>query len=665
MKFLLAGMGCRMFDHVFSPIRIGSVEVPNRIVRTAHATAFSRGPINDDLIAYHLERARGGVGLSIIEGASVHESSTFSLSVRDDSVIPHYRRLARTIAPTGMKLFQQLWHGGYTDPAVNGGPPWAASAIPGRYSMAPPIAMSTDQIGELIDAYAKAAARVEEAGLHGVEILAGNGYLYSQFLSPVLNQRTDEYGGTFENRIRFLLETLRAIRIATSPDFAVGIRIGDSSDQRILSSEDVNTAALRVQSEGRIDFLNITHGDYYHHVDRYAGMDQPVGYQLPFSARIAQGITVPKIVVGRYATLDDAEQALRAGDADLVNMVRATIADPMLVVKAREGRSAEIRPCIGCNQGCIGGVFAGRMACAVNPVVGYEETLSETNIIKASTPRRVLVIGGGPAGMEAGRIALLSGHHVTVAEASADLGGMLNHANRLPKLHAIGDIGVWLESELYRLGADVRLSTYMDAADVIAEAPDVVIVATGSQPTDPRDILQVADPATKVAISPNARVITSFDLFSDRRNDLGKSAMVFDDVGHYEAIGCCEELIDRGIEVTYVTRHLMFAPAIEATGRAQAALRRLYSAGRFRVVTQAEIISISDDHAEIKPLFGCQTETISAETVVIVAFRQSENELWHALRGRVGQLHLVGDAISPRDVQPAIREGHLAARAIV
>lgn len=654
-----------MFDRLFSPIRIGAVEVPNRIVRTAHATAFSRGPINDELIAYHLERARGGVGLSIIEGASVHPSSTFALSVRDDSVIPQYRRLVQAIAPTGMKLFQQLWHGGYTDPAANGGPPWAASALPGRYSMAPPIAMSTDQIGELINAYAKAAARVEEAGAHGVEILAGNGYLYSQFLSPVLNRRLDEYGGTFENRIRFLLETLQAIRSATSSGFALGIRIGDSSDQRILSSEDVNAVALRVQSEGLIDYLNITHGDYYFHVDRYAGMDQPVGYQLPFSGRIGQGITVPKIIIGRYATLDDAEQALRAGDADLVNMVRATIADPMLVAKGREGRASEIRPCIGCNQGCIGGVFAGRMSCTVNPAVGFEATLSEENIVKASSARRVFVIGGGPAGMEAARVALLYGHHVTLAEAAPNLGGMLNHAKRLPKLQAIGDIGIWLESELYRLGADVRLSTYMDAADVIAEAPDVVVVATGSQPTDPRDILQVADPATKVTISPNARVITSFDLFSDRGSDLGRSAMVFDDVGHYEAIGCCEELIGRGLAVTYVTRHLMFAPAIEVTGRAQAALRRLYSAGRFRVVTQAELLSIEDDHAEIRPIFGCQSEAVPADTVVIVAFRQAQNELWHALRGRFQQLHLVGDAISPRDLQPAIREGHLAARAIM
>lgn len=211
------------------------------------------------------------------------------------------------------------------------------TALAGRYSVAPPIPMTTDQIEEVIDAYARAAARMEAAGLDGVEVLAGAGYLFSQFFSPVLNQRTDAYGGGFDNRIRAFLATLRAIRAATSPDFALGVRIGGSSDPRILTDEDVNAIALRAQSEGLIDFVNITHGDYYFHVDRYAGMDAPVGYQLTHVERISQGLTVPRIIVGRYATLDDAEQALKEGQADMVNIVRGMIADPMLVVKSREG----------------------------------------------------------------------------------------------------------------------------------------------------------------------------------------------------------------------------------------------------------------------------------------------------------------------------------------
>jgi glycine/D-amino acid oxidase-like deaminating enzyme len=500
--------------------------------------------------------------------------------------------------------------------------------------------------------------------MEGAEILAGNGYLFSQFFSPVLNQRTDKYGGSFENRIRALMDTLRAIRAATSPDFALGIRIGDSSDQRILSAEDANAIALRAQAEGLIDFVNITHGDYYFHVERYAGMDQPVGYQLPFGERIAKDIAVPRIIVGRYATLDDAEQALKAGQADLVNVVRGMIADPMLVVKAREGRGTEVRPCIGCNQGCIGGVFTGRMGCAVNPVVGHEHTLSEDRISRTGEPRKVLVVGGGVAGMEAARVAALAGHRVTLVEATSNLGGLLNYARHMPKLHAIGDIAIWLENEIYRLGAEVRLSTYMDAGEVLAENPDVVIVATGSQPADAGDLMQTADPAARIGIAAGAHVITSLDLAMDGTQARGKAGLVFDDIGHYEAIGCCEALINRGMDVTYVTRHLMFAPAMEATGRTQAALRRLHQAGKFQVMTQSELVSIEHGAAQVKPIFGVQAQAVPADTVVLVGYRQSQNDIWLELRGRIGQLHIVGDALSTRDIQPAIREGHLAARSI-
>lgn len=653
-----------MYKHVFSPLRIGAVEIPNRIVRTAHATRLADRYVNDDLIAYHLARAKGGAGLSIIESTSVHPSSTFSLTASDDGSIAPMRKLVDAIAPTGMKLFTQLWHGGYTDPAADGGLPWAVSALAGRYSVAPPIPMTTDQIEEVIDAYAKAAVRMQAAGLDGVEVLAGAGYLFSQFFSPVLNQRTDAYGGSFDNRIRAFMETLRAIRAATSPEFALGVRIGGSSDPRILTDEDVNAIALRAQAEGLIDFVNITHGDYYFHVDRYAGMDAPVGYQLPHVERISEGVTVPRIIVGRYATLDDAEQALKTGQADMINIVRGMIADPLLVVKSREGRGTEVRPCIGCNQGCLGGAFAGRMGCAVNPAVGYEQTLSDETIVKAGTPRKVLVVGGGVAGMEAARTALLAGHRVTLVEAMSDLGGLLNCAKHLPKLHPIGDIAIWLENEIYRLGADVRLSTYVDADDVLAEEPDAVIVATGSQPADVREFRQTADPAAQVPIAREATVLTSLDLAMAPPQDLGRTALVFDDVGHYEAIGCCEALINRGVEVTYVTRHLMFAPAVETTGRTQAALRRLHNAGRLRIVTQSALVSIDSGSAEIRPLFGTETERVAADTVVLVGYRESQNEIWAALRGRVDQLHLVGDARSARDIQPSIREGHIAGRSI-
>ena len=650
----------------FSPIYIGSVKIPNRIVRTAHGTMFASGHINDELIEYHYERARSGVGLSIIEATAVHPSSVFALKNFNDAVIPPYRKLSARIEPTGMKLFVQLWHGGYHSVAEDGGPAWSVSSLPSPYTTEQPISMNRHQIQELVGAYASAAARVEEGGLHGVEVLSAQGYLGHQFLSPLLNQRQDEYGGSFDNRIRFLVEVLRAIRAATSSTFAVGVRLGASRDKRILDETDVNAVALRLQSEGLMDYVNITYGDNVFPIDRYAGMDQPAGYALPSSKIVGTGVTVPRLIGGRFGTLDDVEQALRQGEADLVSMVRAHIADPKLVQKTREGRGLEVRPCIACNQGCIGGIVGGRrrMGCTVNPVVGFESTLSEDLIVKTETPRRVLVVGGGPAGMEAARVALLYGHEVTLVEAGPQLGGMLSYAKRYPKLGSMGDIALWLENEVYRLGADIRLSSYFDASDVEAENPDAVIVATGSQPSYEGCVSQVADPACKVELGLNACILNSVELIDANKVTLGHRAIVLDDVGHYEAIACCEHLLNNGLNVIYITRHSTFAPIIEATHRHFSALLRLSSDNKFRIETKSLLLSFGDGAAVMKSLSTGQSEQVSADLLVPVTYREPMTALHEQLRGKVRSLQLVGDARSARDCQAAIREGHMAAREI-
>jgi 2,4-dienoyl-CoA reductase-like NADH-dependent reductase (Old Yellow Enzyme family) len=647
-----------------SQIDIGPVTIPNRLVRTAHATLFSRQHINDAHVRYHLERAMGGIGLTILEGASVHKSSTFSLDMSDDSAIGPLTKLAEAIEPTGMKLFQQLWHGGGIEPAPNGGPPWSVTTLPGRYSRMPPVAMSERQITELVRAYGSAAARLVKANLHGAEILAGNGYLISQFLSPSLNTRTDAYGGTFQNRVRFLVEVLSEIRSRVPKEFALGVRLGASSDPGILPTEEVNAVALWLQSQRLIDYLNISQGDYYYHVERYAAMDQPVGYQLQYVKEIGQGVTVPKIIVGRFGTLDDAEQTLRAGDADMVNFVRATIADPYLIKKEAAGLSLEVRPCIGCNQGCIGGLFSGRMSCTVNPTVGYESILAESLITRSAAPKSALVVGGGPAGMESARILALSGHDVTLVEASPDLGGLVNLAKLLPKNHGIGDLTNWLEREIYRLGVKVKLSTYMDSGDVTDMRPDIAVIATGSYPVDLDAFVQTAAPNLQVPVEAGAHVLAPADLLTGAHSNLGRTAVVFDDVGHLEAVGCCELLVQKGLEVTYITRHASFAPEIDKTGRAQAALRRLYARGNFRIITSAAVLSITSSAVEVRPLDGVRSEFVPADTTVLVSFRTPMNELYMDLIDVIPEIYVVGDALSPRDLVSAMREGHLAARSV-
>lgn len=651
------------FKHAMSPLRIGPVTIPNRLVRTAHATLFSKADITDAHIQYHLERAQGGIGLSIIEGVSVHRSSSYSLTMTQDASIAPLRRLVEAIEPTGMKLFQQLWHGGSIEIAPNGGPPWAVTALPGRYSKVPAIAMSTRQIAELIRAYGDAAMRQARAGLHGTEVLAGQGYLFSQFLSPRLNTRNDAYGGSFENRIRILEELLSEIRARVPSSFAVGARMGASSEPTILRVEEANEAILYLEGRGLLDYVNISQGDYYFHVERYAGMDQPAGYQVDVTREIGKGVTIPRIVVGRLGTLDDAEQVLRTGGAEMINLVRATIADPDLVRKELEGRAGEVRPCIGCNQGCIGGLFSGRMSCTVNPIVGYETTLSESLITPAKQPRKVVVIGGGPAGMEAARVSALAGHDVTLFEATPDLGGQINLASRLPKNHGIGDITKWLEREVFRLGVKVNLSSYVDADEVLATMPDVVIIATGSMPPT-EEIIQTAAPYIDVEIEPSAQILTCEDLLRGDHGAFGASAVVFDDVGHYEALGCCEFLLERGLDVTYLTRHAVFAPEIDRTGRAQAALRRFYRMGNFRILTNSLVLSIRRGEVEWRPIDGIRSETVPADTTVLVRYREASRELWDACAADNRKVYAIGDALSPRDLVAAMREGHLCARSI-
>ena len=652
-----------MYERALSPIRIGGVEIKNRIARTAHATMMARaGGITDELIAYHLARAQGGVGLTILEAAGVHPSSVLSLANLDDGIIEGYRRLKAAIAPTGMRLFQQLWHGGHIYLQPDGSPPLAPSDLPNPIAGVAPRPMGLRVLDELVAAYAAAARRVQLGGLDGVEIHAGHGYLLAQFLSPVLNQRQDEYGGDFENRTRLLRRVLAAVRDAV-PGLAVGVRLSDSADARILDMAEIGRVAHRLQDEGLIDYVNVSYGDYYALQRQVGGMDVPAGFQIPHTAPPVADFRLPRLLNGRFRALDEVEQVLRAGEADLVSMVRALIADPDIVAKSAAGHAERVRPCLACNQGCIGRVAtAGRLGCVVNTAAGDETRLAEGLIRATAAPRRVLIVGGGPAGMEAARIAALAGHSVVLAEAAAMLGGLMNIYRNAPKMSTIGDIAIWLETEIYRLGVEIRLSTYLDADDIVAEGADIVILAIGAQLEAP--LRQVLFPAEPIAVEPGARLIDSIELFTDRAADHGRSALVIDEIGHYEAIACAEYLLERGLAVTFATRHKLFAPQIDITLRTQSALERLYAKGDFTLRVGFRLVAVRHRTADIAPNYGAKIERVDADTVVWVGIRPGQTELLDALEARGVKTVPIGDVVAARNLQTAIREGHLAARAI-
>lgn len=654
-----------MLTHVHTPFKIAGVEIPNRVVRTAHATAL--GAMNEDLIAYHLARARGGVGLTFIEILSVHPTSPAALNIFDPGLPDRYRRLVDEVRPTGMKLFQQLWHAGHNGLPLDGSPPWSASDIPGPTIGAPPIPMTQAMIDEIVGAYAHTAAQCREWGLDGVEVHCAHGYLPSQFLSANNNDRDDDYGGVFENRARFMLEVVRAVRGAVPKDFPVGVRVAPDLVEGGVGPTDSLRAVQLLETEGLIDFVDISAGNYQSFPKMIGGMHEPTGYEMPTSLPIAEGVKSPRIVTGRFRTLEEADQVIRAGEADLVGLTRAHIADPDLVRKTLAGHPEQVRPCIACNQGCVGNLLGPRrrLGCVVNPAVGFEIRMGDDLLTSVADPRTVYVVGGGPAGLEAARTAALRGHRVILAEAEPTLGGTVKLAARAPTRHGMIDFVSWLEAEVYRLGVEVRLSTYLDAEDILQSAPDAVIIAAGAAPR--MDGVQASNPGEPILGMDRPNVISSNDLFSRAGRDWGRSAVVVDDVGHYEGVACAEHLIKQGLAVTYVSRHPAFAPLVETALMTEPALQRL-SSGPFTLRLRSRAVSIGDDGVVIGPTYlpaGSNLgETAPADVVVFVSANRPNRELYDALVGRVGNLRIIGDANAPRFLETAVREGRVAGAAI-
>lgn len=641
---------------VFEPLKVGPVTLPNRVVRTAHGGLEMSPRMTDDYIAYHARRGKGGCGLTILGAASVHPSSMlFPYGLFYDGIVADYRRLMDACEPTGMKVFAQLWHGGNLYSTYDGGPGWAVSDIPGMLGMTG-LRMTDGMIRELIAAYTKCAIDARDGRLHGVEVHAAHGYLPQQFLSPVYNDRTDQWGGSFENRIRFLLEVLRSIRAAVGTDLAISVRLAASEMPGGIDIAENQKVVRALEAEGLIDMVNVSRGDYYR-VDTMVGaMQNPTGYEVPSSGEIASVATVPRLLAGRYRTLDDAEQLLRSGEADLVSMVRAQIADPDLVNKTRDGRALEVRPCIGCNQQRRGG----RFGCAVNPAAGIESTYDEDFIAPAATPQKVLVVGGGPGGMEAARVAAIKGHKVVLCEASPELGGMLNVARRAPQSAGFGDIALWLEAEIYRLGVEVRLNTYVEPEDILAEGADHVIVATGSIPR--MDAQQYTFPTQAVPGTDQPHVVSAIDVLREPR-DWGRSAVVLDTIGDYEGLAVTEELLAKGLTVRLVTP---LAAIGEKNERTWPAYERFIQMGGFEDVTRHHLVEIRKDDVLVRPHLGAQQQVraIPADTVVLITPNQPLRELFEALDGTQPNLTMIGDARQPRDMLQAIWEGHAVARAI-
>lgn len=533
------------FPHLFSPLEIRGKRLKNRIMSSGHDTSMpTDNLVNEPLVAYHRARARGGAGLIVMQVAGVHDSARYTshvLMATDDACIPGYRRVAEACHAEGCVVLSQIFHPGREIMESADGllaVAYSASASPNERFRVMPRELDQPLIDEIVAGYAAAARRLHQAGLDGVEVVASHGYLPAQFLNPRVNRRTDGYNGDLDARLRFLREVLAAVRAATSEDFIVGLRLSaDERDPEGLSESESLQAAEAVQ--GELDYLHIVAGtsaslgDAIHIVPPMAIEPAYLAREAgTFKARLA----IPLFVTGRINQPQEAEAILARGQADVCGMTRALICDPQMPNKAEAGRSDDVRACIACNQACIGHFHRGYpISCIQHPETGRELTYATPN--PASRRKRVLVAGGGPAGMKAAAVAAQRGHEVVLCEAGAQLGGQVNLAQLLPRRAEFGGASTNLQREMQLAGVEVRRNTPVDRALVERERPDLVIVATGAEPYWPPfergGELQVVD-AWQV-LRGEVRV--------------GRSVLVTDWRGDWIGPGIAEKLVREGHQV--------------------------------------------------------------------------------------------------------------------
>lgn len=629
------------FKTLFSPFRIGKLELKNRIVMPPMATYFADedGKVNDRHIAYYAARARGGVGYITTEHTGILKEGRASANmtlIDSDQKIPLFKKLVGAIHREDGKVVIQINHAGrQTSFSITGAPIVAPSAIacPVRKEM--PRALSPEEIQRIVLAFVQAAGRVKEAGADGVEIHMAHGYLLDQFLSPFSNQRDDEYGGDTSRRLRMPLEVLRAVRNRVGPDFPIICRV--SADEYVdggLKLEESKEIAKALEKNGA-DALHVSAciaaSVYLNHPPYYA----EEGVFTHLAQGIKSVVRIPVITVGRIRTPELANRILQEKKADLVSMGRALIADPELPIKALQGKTEEIIPCISCNR-CILSLRKGAMQCAVNPETGREGIFV---LKKTAHPKRVWVVGGGPGGMKAAEIASRRGHLVTLYEGKKELGGQFILAAIPPGKKVLGDFIAYLTGQLRRLPVKIVLGNSFSPDLLKDEKPDVMIVATGASP-----LLPSIDGIQEV------RVFTVEDALLHAAQ-LGQRVLVLGGGGIGAEVA--DHLSELGKEITLV--EMKEAIALDLVVHLQHFLNQRLREKGVRILTSTKAVRFERQDLWVEDSQGTRKLPVFDSVVVSLGSR-ANNELVPVLKAKIPELYVVGDASKPRETMEALLE---------
>ncbi|MBP0588358.1 FAD-dependent oxidoreductase [Paraburkholderia sp. LEh10] len=653
-------MSANQFPKLFSPLKIRGSTLKNRIMSTGHDTTMpTDGRVNDALVAYHEARARGGAGLIVMQVAGVHETARYTshlLMATDDDCIPGYRRLADAVHAHGCRLFTQLFHPGRELMESADGllaVAYAPSSTPNERFHVMPRALTREMIAEIVHGYGQAARRMYEADLDGVEFVASHGYLPSQCLNPLVNRRTDEYGGNLANRLRFLREVLAEMRRQTSDSFVIGMRISAGEREATgLTADDALEACT--QLEPMLDYVNITAGTSaslggaIHIVPPMAISN---AYVAADSKVFKQRLGIPVFVGGRINQPHEAESVIVNGQADVCGMTRALICDPSMPAKAEAGRTDDIRACIACNQACIGHFHRGYpISCIQHPETGRELTYGEMQ--PARRRRKVMVVGGGPAGMKAAATAARRGHDVTLYEAGNQLGGQALLAQLLPRRNEFGGIVTNLGRELELSGARVLRNARVDESLVKSEQPDVIILATGAKPYVP-----------DFEHDGGVQVVTGWQVLRGEVT-VGRRVLVVDWRCDWIGPGIAEMLTRAGSEVQ-----------LAVNGTHAGETLPLYVRDNIAAELHRQQIAVTP----YARLYGCDGDSVfmqhttsdeaivfeNIDTLVLCHGHQPDSVLEDALRTWINgqreaspvELIAIGDCMAPRTAEEAVYEG--------